>query len=44
MYENDIPDQYAAERMGDDIRTMKSVYQHLRLKKKTELDAKVKTI
>lgn len=44
MYENDIPDQYAAERMGDDIRTMKSVYQHLRLKKKTELNAKIKTI
>ena len=44
MYENDIPDQYAADRLGDDIKTMKSVYQHLRLEKKQELDSLIKKI
>ncbi len=44
MYENEIPDQYAAERLGDDIKTMKSVYQHLRLDKRKEIDTKIKNI
>ena len=44
LYENDIPDQYIANRIGDDIKTMKWVYQHLRLEKKTEIDVKVKNI
>jgi len=44
MYENDIPDQYAADRLGDDIKTMKAVYQHLRLEKRIELDVKIKNI
>lgn len=44
MYENNIPDQYAAERLGDDIKTMKAVYQHLRLQKKQEIDAIVKNL
>lgn len=44
MYENDIPDQYAADRLGDDIKTMKTVYQHLRLEKRKELDIKIKNI
>ena len=44
MYENDIPDQYAAQRLGDDIKTMKTVYQHLRLEKKNELDAVIKNL
>lgn len=44
MYDNDIPDQYAAERLGDNIKTMKSVYQHLRLERKKEIDSKVKNM
>jgi integrase len=44
LYENDIPDQYVAERLGDNIKTMKQVYQHLRLEKKKAIDEKIKEI
>lgn len=44
LYENNVPDQYAAERLGHDIKTMKTVYQHLRLEKKQEIDLLVKNL
>jgi integrase len=44
LYENDIPDQYVAQRLGDNIRTVKKTYQHLRLEKKKEIDNKIKNI
>ena len=42
LYENQVPDLYAAERMGHDIWVLKKIYQHLGLKKKNELDQQVK--
>ena len=42
LYENQVPDLYAAERMGHDIWVLKKIYQHLGLKKKAELDQQVK--
>lgn len=42
LYEKGIADQYAAERMGHDIRVLKGIYQHLGLEKKREYDEKVK--
>jgi hypothetical protein len=42
MYDNGIPDQYAAERLGHDIQTLKSIYQHIGAGQKTRLDGKVK--
>jgi integrase len=44
MYEHDIPDQYAADRLGHDVHVLKSIYQHLGIKRKLELDEKIKNI
>lgn len=44
LYEAGFPDRYIAERIGDHIKTMKYIYQHLRLEKKKELDQEVKTL
>lgn len=44
LYENDIPDQYAAKRLGHDIQTLKSIYQHLGLKKEKEIDDKIRQL
>ena len=44
LYENNIADQYAAERMGHDIKVLKGIYQHLGLNKKKEEDEKVKKL
>lgn len=38
MYKQGIPDQYAAQRLGHDIKTLKGIYQHLGLETKTEMD------
>jgi len=42
MYKNNVPDQYAAGRLGHDVWVLKKVYQHLGLKETKELDEKIK--
>lgn len=44
LYENNIPDHYAAERLGHDIWVLKRIYQHLGLEKKHEYDEKIRNI
>lgn len=44
LYKNNVPDLYAAERLGHDIWVLKKIYQHLGLKEKKEIDEKVKNI
>lgn len=44
LYKNNVPDQYAAERLGHDIWVLKKIYQHLGLEDKKDLDNKVKNI
>lgn len=44
MFENDFPDLYAAKRMGQTLQVLKETYQHLGLKRETELDEKVAEI
>ncbi|MFZ5645781.1 MAG: tyrosine-type recombinase/integrase [Bacillota bacterium] len=43
MYKQGIPDQYAAQRLGHDIKTLKGIYQHLELETKTEMDEVIRT-
>lgn len=38
MYKHDIPDHYAAQRLGHDILVLKGVYQHLDLNIKDKID------
>ncbi len=38
LYYNDFPDKYAAKLLGDDVNTLKRIYQHLGLDKEQELD------
>lgn len=42
LYKNNVPDLYAAERLGHDIWVLKKIYQHLGLEEKKEMDDKVK--
>jgi integrase len=42
MYEQNIPDQYAADRLGHDVHVLKSIYQHLGLDRKLEIDEQIK--
>ena len=42
LYKNNVPDLYAAERLGHDIWVLKKIYQHLGLKEKQEMDDRVK--
>ncbi|HEY5576190.1 MAG TPA: site-specific integrase [Clostridiaceae bacterium] len=42
LYKNNVPDQYAAERLGHDVWVLKRVYQHLGLKEEKELDDQVR--
>jgi integrase len=42
MYKQGIPDQYAAQRLGHDIKTLKGIYQHLELETKTEIDEMIR--
>ena len=42
LYKNNVPDLYAAERLGHDIGVLKGIYQHLGLKQRQEIDDKVK--
>ena len=42
LYKNNVPDLYAAERLGHDIWVLKKIYQHLGLEEKQEMDDKVR--
>ena len=42
LYARDIPDQYAAQRLGHDITILKSIYQHLGLDKQVEIDDSIR--
>ena len=44
LYKNNVPDQYAADRLGHDIWVLKKIYQHLGLEETKELDQQVKDI
>lgn len=44
LYEQGIPDQYAAKRLGHDIYILKSIYQHLGVDKQNELDDKIRKL
>lgn len=42
LWKNGIPDHKAAERLGDDIQTLKQVYQHLGLKESENMDDEIR--
>ncbi len=44
LYKNNVPDLYAAERLGHDIWVLKRIYQHLGLKERQDMDNKVKNL
>lgn len=44
LYNHDIPDQYAAKHLGHDILILKSIYQHLGLRKEQEIDDKIRQL
>jgi len=44
LYKHNVPDHYAADRLGHDIWVLKKIYQHLGLEDKKELDEKVKRL
>lgn len=44
LFENNIPDKYAAKRMGQTVEVLKETYQHLGLKKQEEVDEKIMEI
>ena len=41
LYDNNIPDQYAADRLGHDVQILKAIYQHMRKDKSKLLDKKI---
>lgn len=44
LYAQNIPDQYAAARLGHDIQILKSIYQHLGLDKRHEIDDNIRNL
>jgi len=44
LYAQGIPDHYAAQRLGHDIQILKSIYQHLGLDKKVEIDENIRKL
>ncbi|ABO49716.1 phage integrase family protein [Desulforamulus reducens MI-1] len=42
LYARGIPDQYAAQRLGHDIRVLKTIYQHLGLDRQHEIDNNIR--
>ena len=44
LYAQGIPDHYAAQRLGHDIQILKSIYQHLGLDKKVEIDNNIRNL
>lgn len=41
LYKNGIPDLFAAQRLGDDLQTVKKVYQHIGEETKKQLNAEI---
>lgn len=41
LYKNNIPDLFAAQRLGDNVQTIKKVYQHISSKTEKELNEKI---
>lgn len=44
LYARGVPDQYAAKRLGHDIKILKGIYQHLGLDRQVEIDDKVRNL
>ena len=44
LYDNNIPDQYAADRLGHDVKILKTIYQHLGLDRRKEIDNNIRQI
>ncbi len=44
LYDNEVPDLYAAKRLGHSVDTLKSVYQHLGLERQREIEKKILAI
>ena len=44
LYDQEIPDHYAAQRMGHDIHVLKSICRHLVLDVAVELDERIRNI
>jgi len=42
LYARGVPDQYAAQRLGHDIKILKSIYQHLGLDRQMEIDDNIR--
>jgi len=42
LYARGVPDQYAAQRLGHDIKILKSIYQHLGLDRQAEIDDNIR--
>ncbi len=42
LYARGVPDQYAAQRLGHDIRILKTIYQHLGLDRQAEIDNNIR--
>jgi integrase len=41
LFEQGVPDIYAAQRLGDDVQTIKRVYQHARDQKRAEIETEI---
>ena len=41
LYENDVLDHLAAERLGHDIKVLKQIYQHLGVEKKEKINKRI---
>jgi integrase len=44
LYAKGVPDQYAAQRLGHDIRVLKTIYQHLGLDRQMEIDDNIRNM
>lgn len=42
LYENEVPDQYAAKRLGHTVKVLKMVYQHIGVDREKTIDDKIK--
>lgn len=44
LYAKGVPDQYAAQRLGHDIKILKGIYQHLGLDRQKEIDDNIRNL
>lgn len=44
LYDKGIPDQYAAQRLGHDVQILKSIYQHLGVSRRKEIDNNIRQL